>query len=107
MTDPFAAPVTTKTPADADPAALFDDKGEPDFSGWLNAQADAKKGKKVLPKGLAKTAAVGGVRPGIGAKVNSTGGVKKTVPLVAKAKVVKKEEKVEEDADADDWGDAW
>lgn len=33
----------------------FDDGGEPDFEGWLNAQAQAKaQSKKPLPKGLVK-----------------------------------------------------
>jgi SCY1-like protein 1 len=108
-TDPFATSKSSNEPAD-----LFDDKGEPDFSGWLSAQADAKKkGKKnPLPRGLVKTSAATSTttaaRPGLGTKSNSTGGMglKKTLP-VAKAKpvVVKKEEKVEEEEEG--WGDAW
>jgi SCY1-like protein 1 len=103
MTDPFTAPLSKSTTA-PDPATLFDDKGEPDFSGWLNAQADTKKPRKPLPKGLAKTSAAAAARPAMGAKVNSTGGVKKALPV--QKKVLKKEEKVEEDDD-DAWGDAW
>ena len=114
MTDPFAAPSSKPVASSKDPSALFDDKGEPDFSGWLSAQADAKKTKKALPKGLVKSSAAAasntgaglGGRPGMSAKVNSTGGVKKTLPL-ARPKVIKKEEKVEEDGDDDAWGDAW
>ena len=48
--DPFAPSVLSDTPA-----ATYDDKGEPDFAGWLTAQAQAKqKAKNSLPKGLAK-----------------------------------------------------
>ena len=105
MTDPFAAPLSKAT-TNPEPAALFDDKGEPDFSGWLNAQSGAKP-KKPLPKGLAKTSAAGSMaRPTMGAKTNSTGGVKKVLPAPMKPKVVKKEEK-KEDEDDDAWGDAW
>jgi SCY1-like protein 1 len=100
--DPFAAPASSNS---TEPTTLFDDKGEPDFSGWLNAQTDAKKPKKPLPKGLAKPSAAVGGRPAIGAKANSTGGVKKVLPLPAKKVVAKKEEKVEEDDEG--WGDAW
>lgn len=46
------APATT-TPS---PAIPFDDGGEPDFAGWLEAQSKAKmKPKKPLPKGLGKS----------------------------------------------------
>jgi SCY1-like protein 1 len=108
MTDPFAAPApsTKGTSTSTEPAALFDDKGEPDFSGWLSAQAEAKKKTKgPLPKGLVKASAA---RPALGAKSSSTGGVgvKKALPAAKpKPTVAKKEEKVEEDDDA--WGDAW
>ena len=50
----FDAPSEHKpTPA---PLIIFDDGGEPDFEGWLNAQAQAKS-KAPLPKGLAKPSA--------------------------------------------------
>ena len=71
----------------------YDDGGEPDFEGWLNAQAAAKQqSKKPLPKGLApkKTAA----KP-VPVKKN---------PSPAPKKESKPAPPAEED---DDWGDAW
>jgi SCY1-like protein 1 len=103
--DPFSAPITKSTTA-PNPPPLLDDKGEPDFSGWLNKQAGTKTTKKPLPKGLVKTSAAAAARPGIPAKVNSTGGVKKVLPAAKPKPVVKKEEVKEEEAD-DAWGDAW
>lgn len=104
VTDPFAAP-SAKSVNALEPAALFDDKGEPDFSGWLNAQADAKKKvKPSLPKGLAKTSAAASTRPSM-TKSKSTGGVgtaKKAMPVAVKSE----EPKAEEEED-DAWGDAW
>lgn len=102
--DPFSSPPAASA---SEPNALFDDKGEPDFSGWLNAQADAKKKvKNPLPKGLAKTSAAA-ARPGLGAKSNSTGtaAVGKNVLPVAKKKEEVKKDVMAEDDDA--WGDAW
>ena len=104
MADPFSAPTSQTTAATVE----FDDKGEPDFSGWLNAQSQAKqKAKNPLPKGLAKTSAA---RPNLGAKSNSTGNAatsKKAVvaPRVKPTPVKKVEESKEEDEDA--WGEAW
>ncbi|KIW05243.1 uncharacterized protein PV09_03779 [Verruconis gallopava] len=103
--DPFAAPPSKPT-SKKEPSALFDDKGEPDFSGWLSAQADAKKKAKILPKGLTKSStAASATRPTLGAKSNSTSAIKKASPAAMKPKVEKKQEEVEEDDDA--WGDAW
>ncbi|QDS76353.1 hypothetical protein FKW77_003079 [Venturia effusa] len=98
--DPFAAP-----PAQATTATPFEDGGEPDFAGWIAAQANAKS-KKPLPKGLAKPKATTtpSTRPGM-PKAKSTGGViaaKKTIPVVKPLPKAK-----EEDADEDAWGDAW
>jgi SCY1-like protein 1 len=107
MADPFAAPLSSKPTTSNEPATLFDDKGEPDFSGWLSAQSQAKK-TKPLPKGLAKTSAAASTRPTLGVKNASTGGVgiKKTLPAAKpKPTVVKKEEKTEEEDEG--WGDAW
>ena len=89
-------------------AATFDDKGEPDFAGWLEAQAQAKKKivAKPLPKGLAATKSA---RPKLGEKSSSTGNPstsvagKKTVVPVKKA-TPKVEQRGEED---EGWGDAW
>ncbi|KAF1990937.1 ARM repeat-containing protein [Aulographum hederae CBS 113979] len=118
--DPWAEPKEAKSP----PAVKtsFDDSGEPDFEGWLNAQSQAKSaGKKPLPKGLAKpatstsTSSLGINRPAIGAKSKSFGGkpgtgptstaasVTKTKPVVAKKAEVKPKEEDEDEG----WGDAW
>jgi SCY1-like protein 1 len=111
-TDPFASdpPQTI-----AGSTAPFEDKGEPDFAGWLNAQAQAKqKVKNALPKGLSKTSAAAS-RPGLGAKASSTGNVpvRKVAATASKAKVApvkKTEPKAEpqkEDDNDDAWADAW
>ncbi|KAF2461490.1 armadillo-type protein [Lineolata rhizophorae] len=123
--DPWAKPAAAKRPGKA-PAATFDDGGEPDFAGWLNAQAQAKhKAKGPLPKGLgAKGGAAAGAgaagRPSaVGAKAHSTGGLggtKKTVGAgaagaagAAKKNVVvpKKAEVKEAEEEEEGWGDAW
>lgn len=75
--------------------AAYDDGGEPDFEGWLNAQATAKQqSKKPLPKGLAPKGAI--ARPAVTTR--------KSVPL-AQSKPVASAAK--EDPEDDDWGDAW
>lgn len=80
-------------------SAQYDDGGEPDFEGWLNAQAAAKQqSKKPLPKGLApKKTATSTVKPAVAS-------VKKTVaankPAVSKPPSAPAEEE-------EDWGDAW
>jgi len=86
------------------PVVNYDDGGEPDFEGWLNAQAAAKsKGKGALPKGLVKkTPVVTASRPSASTRVSSAAvGTSKAV--AAKKTSVKKEEEPEEE----DWGDAW
>jgi SCY1-like protein 1 len=92
--------------AAATPKVNYDDGGEPDFEGWLNAQNSSKTsaGKKPLPKGLAKktpTAVTVTSRPTnskpIFANAKKPPVVKKEVPAPAPAK---------EDQN-DDWGDAW
>lgn len=95
-------------------AASFDDGGEPDFEGWLKAQAQAKS-KGPLPKGLAKpsaqatanvrsaitrTTTTGSVESGVGTK-KLLGTATKPKPTTTKAISTKPQ-----DAD-DDWGDAW
>ncbi len=98
----------------------FDDGGEPDFEGWLKAQAQAKS-KPPLPKGLAKSSAkdkfdstTTSATAGSGAtgKIPGSGvGVKKLPTMTsAKSKVVTPTSlstKLKEGAANDDWGDAW
>jgi SCY1-like protein 1 len=102
-----AKPTTTKkpttttrsTPSTAT-ATPFDDNSEPDFAGWLAAQAEKKKGGggaggKGLPKGLSKA--------------GGSSGAKKTVPaarpkaaaVAAKKKIDLKPKQSEEE---DGWG---
>ena len=100
---PAASAVTSPTP--------FDDGGEPDFAGWLSAQAQAKS-KAPLPKGLSKSkpshVANGRPTPARSTKTG-TGLSPKTLtatkPTVAKAKVINTKPK--ESAADDDWGEAW
>ncbi|KAJ4302311.1 Nuclear aminoacylation-dependent tRNA export pathway component [Collariella sp. IMI 366227] len=73
-----------KTPAAAS-STPFDDGSEPDFAGWLAAQAQKKSGAKALPKGLSKasgtSSAATGKKPAVVAKP-------KTVPkTVVKKKI--------------------
>ena len=86
-------------------AMPYDDGGEPDFEGWLNAQAAAKaKSNKALPKGLTKKAPVAkpvGSKPQLAAKPSVV--ASKAVPA-RKVQPEKKQEVVEDD---DDWGEAW
>lgn len=80
------------------PAMPYDDGGEPDFEGWLNAQAAAKaKNNKVLPKGLTKKAPV--------AKTVQSKPPASTSKVMAPKKPVEKKQEVVEDDD--DWGEAW
>lgn len=84
-------------------AAPFDDGSEPDFAGWLAAQAQKKSaigGTKPLPKGLAKPTASGATKPAAAAK--------KTLPVSkAKAPAKKIDMKPKETTDDDGWGDGW
>ncbi|KAK1780838.1 armadillo-type protein [Copromyces sp. CBS 386.78] len=103
---------SSKPAANSTPFGGEDD--EPDFAGWLAAQAEKKKplagGSKALPKGLAKTGSGAGTTGT--AKVGpSTTGVKKTLPISKKptpAPVKKIDTKPKADVDDDDgWGDGW
>jgi SCY1-like protein 1 len=72
----------------------YDDGGEPDFEGWLNAQAQAKSAsKKPLPKGLVKksTTTATAAKPAAISKKSPTA----TKPVAPPAD------------DDEDWGDAW
>ncbi|CAG8982424.1 hypothetical protein HYALB_00007103 [Hymenoscyphus albidus] len=98
----------SKAVASANP---FEDNEEPDFAGWLAAQAGKKPGSKVLPKGLAKPAAG---RPA-SSRVASTGtvggaGAKKAAATATKPKpvVAKKIDTAPKNTDDDEgWGDGW
>lgn len=101
----------------------FDDGGEPDFEGWLKAQAQAKS-KAPLPKGLAKSSTqnttsaqitpnrpvkttarsttTGTLGSGAGAKKLASTTVK---PQLATTKAISM--KAEQSTTEDDWGDAW
>lgn len=95
------------TPNVATPSATktnFDDKGEPDFAGWLAAQSQSKKpAGKPLPKGLAKTGAAAAKKPIVGGRTVSA--TRKVV--VPPKKEVKKEEVKSNEDEEDGWGDAW
>ncbi|KAI1816277.1 ARM repeat-containing protein [Poronia punctata] len=85
----------------------FDDGSEPDFAGWLAAQAQKKGpgGSKPLPKGLSKSAK----------STTATTTAKKTLPsrsVSATTKTATSKKKIDlkpKDAGADDdgWGDGW
>ena len=107
----FDAPATKPAPA----PVSFDDGGEPDFEGWLNAQAKAKS-KDPLPKGLAKLAskpAANGrmpvTRTTTTGAVGSGAGVRKVASTVVKPNVVvpKVIDTKPKEVAEDDWGDAW
>ena len=98
------------------PSISFDDGGEPDFEGWLKAQAQAKS-KAPLPKGLAKVSAnVSNVSNGRQAvtRTTTTGsvgtgvGAKRLASSVAKPKTTTGKAIITKPKEADDdWGEAW
>ena len=107
----FDAPATPAIPS---PVPAFDDGGEPDFAGWLSAQAQAKS-KSTLPKGLTKSSNLGNGRPGA-TRISTTGstgsgiGAKKLASTSSKLKplpVKQVDTKPKESPTDDDWGDAW
>jgi SCY1-like protein 1 len=103
--DPFAPSALSDTPA-----TTYDDKGEPDFAGWLTAQAQAKqKAKNSLPKGLAKSSQTTLNRPSVGARSNTTGQVanKKAAVLPARTKPAASVRKAQPKEEDEGWGDAW
>ncbi|KAG6296908.1 hypothetical protein E4U45_005634 [Claviceps purpurea] len=91
----------TKNKASAMAVPFADDSSEPDFAGWLEAQAQKKKPgslSKPLPKGLSKTTTT--------AKRAVT--TKPPAKTAAKPAVVKKIDMKPKDVDDDDaWGDGW
>jgi len=98
------------------PVLSFDDGGEPDFAGWLNAQAQAKS-KKLLPKGLTKSSTSSNGRPVASGRTATTGSVtpnssahnstgRDTKPRAAIAKKIDTKPKDAPD-EVQGWGDAW
>lgn len=106
--DPWGTPnISTATT----PAANYDDKGEPDFAGWLAAQSQTKKpGAKPLPKGLAKSSTAPkpttATKKPVVARTAGAPNVKKVVVAQPKKEVKKPEPKANEDEE-EGWGDAW
>ncbi len=106
----FDAPTEAPKPQVA--ANPFDDNGEPDFAGWLAAQAGKKPGTKSLPKGLAKPSNANG-RPVIASRNVTTGSIgisaaKKATATKLKPVVAKKIDTApKETGDEDGWGDGW
>ncbi|KAL9030901.1 MAG: hypothetical protein Q9196_001009 [Gyalolechia fulgens] len=104
--------IEPKVPA---PTSSTDGGGEPDFEGWLKAQALAKA-RVPLPKGLSKSSsltngrqsafrstAAGHVGSGLGAKKSAN--TANTSPITVAATSI--DTKPQEPAGDDDWGDAW
>lgn len=99
--DPWGTPTITSTTT-----ANFDDKGEPDFAGWLAAQSQTKKPSiKPLPKGLAKSSAAT-KKPILGSRTGSGASATRKVVVPPKKEVKKEEAKSQEDEE-EGWGDAW
>jgi SCY1-like protein 1 len=85
--DPFAPKATG--------SSNFDLNADPDFEGWLNAQSQTK-GKKPLPKGLAKSKT---------SKASSGKALPKSAGKSTLATRSKQAPKPK--ADDEDWGDSW
>ncbi|KAL9640554.1 MAG: hypothetical protein Q9164_000220 [Protoblastenia rupestris] len=109
----FDAP-SEAVPKPKEPPTTFDDGGEPDFEGWLKAQAQAKsKTKGPLPKGLSKPSNQSNGRTAV-TRTTTTGslgsgaGPKKLATVAAKSRpgASKSIDTKPVEAD-DDWGDAW
>ena len=83
----------------------YDDGGEPDFEGWLNAQAQAKsQSKKPLPKGLVKKSTI----PAKSAVASRSSAAVKPATSMQPSKPIKPvESKPAVEEDEEDWGDAW
>ena len=100
-----ASQAKTHTAKTSTSSVAFDDGGEPDFEGWLNAQAQAKtQSKKPLPKGLAKKSATP-ARSVVAAK--SSLAVKAATSTMGTKPNKRSESKTSVQDDDDDWGDAW
>ena len=115
--DSFDAPVQHNDGPDPKTSAAtmaFDDGGEPDFEGWLKAQALAKT-KAPLPKGLSKSSHTlndrqSAVRSTTTGQLGSGLGAKKlaSTSTTSSKTVAKKslDTKAKEPSADDDWG-AW
>lgn len=105
--DPWSAPSDSKPTS----TTSYDDKGEPDFAGWLAAQSQGKRPtKNPLPKGLTKSTAPAtkSMRPVIGGRSSTTGSATATRKvIVPPKKEVKKEEARAKEDEEEGWGDAW
>ena len=114
----FDAPLDAAKPkAEPTSAVSYDDGGEPDFEGWLKAQAAAKQKPKssLMSKGAPKmtSAANTNGRQGM-TRTTTTGSVgvgsstKKLASAAPKSKAVPaKEINTKPKEEDDDWGDAW
>lgn len=102
--DPWGTPAVSKPTS----TTSFDDKGEPDFAGWLAAQNQSKKTvKSPLPKGLTKSStAPAAKRPIVAGRQSTTGSTARKV-VVAPKKEVKKEEAENKEDEVEGWGDEW
>jgi SCY1-like protein 1 len=102
--DPWGTPAVSKPTS----TTSFDDKGEPDFAGWLAAQNQTKKAvKNPLPKGLAKSSTTPAAkRPIVAGRSSTTGSATRKV-VVAPKKEVKKEEPKSKEDEVEGWGDDW
>jgi SCY1-like protein 1 len=91
----------------------YDDGGEPDFEGWLNAKAKAKTGTGPLPKGLAKktttTTAIPAARTAANAAATRTAVKSSAAATPAKVTPISKTKPTpkSKDEEEDGWGDAW
>jgi SCY1-like protein 1 len=111
---PSEAPTKVAPSVASSAANPFGDDGEPDFAGWLAAQAGKKPGSKPLPKGLAKSTSNANRPASIGraATTGSVSGIaaKKAAGTVLKPKPVtaKKIDTTPTATDDDDgWGEGW
>lgn len=102
--DPWGTPAVSK-PTDT---TSFDDKGEPDFAGWLAAQNQTKKAAaKPLPRGLAKSStAPVAKRPTVAGRSSTSGSTARKVVAPPKKEVKKEAPKAKED-EIEGWGDDW
>ncbi|KAL6714981.1 Nuclear aminoacylation-dependent tRNA export pathway component [Lecanora helva] len=104
--DDFFDASSESKPTEAPPVS-FDDGGEPDFEGWLKAQAQAKS-KGPLPKGLSKPAAPTIKRGTTTGSVGAGSGPAKLASTASKAKAIPPKSISTKPKDTDDdWGDAW
>ena len=109
--DPWATKPKPKPTISKISATPFDDGGEPDFAGWLAAQAEKKKQGKALPKGLAKSSSsaassTGAKKPAtaiVGAKTTRTAAAKSKPVVAKKIDMTPKDESLDDDEGWDGW----